>query len=161
MEFDILESVLDNLDEITYEDRGYKPKFNYGSRADLLRFLRSKRKKATVPGSNTYPLIWLQTPVTFLQDGIHSTSDLNFVVATLSNFNLSNRERTIKTFNGVINPVINEMILKLDANSSTRIDKTKVTRRQYFNYDSDDSTAASDIWDATTLGLTIQFNLNC
>ena len=44
MEFSTLESVLDNLDPISYEGKDYKPRFNYGTRADLLKFLRLRRK---------------------------------------------------------------------------------------------------------------------
>lgn len=161
MEFKILEEVLDNLPDIVIErpggDKNYKPVFNYGTKADLLKFLRLERKRA----GKHYPLIWLETPIELVGD-LFPEVDCNFVLATLSNQDLSNRERIRISFDTTLEPLLKSVknALNLRTNASL-IDKDRQQKTNYFNYDTDSSHGVNEIWDAISFKCKIKFNFNC
>lgn len=160
MEFKILSEIFDNLPVMEIKGKMFAPVFNYGSHADLIKFLRLKRKQ-TGANKQVYPLVWLETPVTFTRQGGTKSASINLVLATLSTANLSNRERTSVTFDNTLDPLLNNVIKALYYDSRTRVDQDTAETTKYFNYETDEETGATDIWDAIGLRIDIKINVNC
>lgn len=163
MEFRILEDVFAKLPPIDRDGTVYPIQFQYGSHADLMRYLSINRK---VAGSVKYPLLWLETPITFdgynLKYGGRSEADIVLHIATLSNANMSNMERVRTTFANTLEPLTEEVIEILRSEPSTGIaDEDSISLAKTFKFDTDEENAASDIWDAISLRCRIQINYNC
>lgn len=160
MEFKQLELVLDDLPEMTIGNKSYKPIFSYGSQADLLKWLRLKNKSK----GKKYPLVWLETPFTSNRELNTETAKINLIIATLSNANLSNRERTSLTFATTLDPLLENVIKAFKYSLQFRVIDNSQSITKHFNYDGneyDKVTKATDIWDAISLEITIELNLNC
>ncbi|RLA04536.1 MAG: hypothetical protein DRQ45_00610 [Gammaproteobacteria bacterium] len=157
MEFKVLERILDNLPVMSIDGKDYTPTFNYGSELDMLKYLRLVRSE----GKAYYPLIWVETPVVLTGD-IFPSADITIILATLTNKDLSNRERIRLTFETTLEPLLENVIsaIKSDKTASL-ISKDEQVLTKYFNYDTDSSSRTTEIWDAITFKCTIQFNLNC
>lgn len=157
MEFKILQTVFASLDPIKIGSSKYQPVFHYGSHADLLKFLRMKRKENVA----YYPLVWVETPIT-LTGYPFGESNVNIVMATLSTSSLSNLERTDLTFGTTLNPLLDDVLYRLKSTKQTSlVDRNNQTITKYFNYDTDSSHGVPEIWDAISLKCTIRFNFNC
>jgi len=151
--YDVLEQIFSQIPTI----QGFKPVFEYGSHEDLLRFLSMKRKQ----GVAYYPLIWLVTPVTFGHGYSNVEYDkLTIIVATLTNQDLSNKERNEVTFKGVLNPLVDYIVHSLKTNRATSL-KEGYSITDYFNYVTNDEKQSSDLWDAKKLELSTYFRDNC
>ena len=160
MELSILTEILDDLPLI--EDKNnklFKPKFGYGTQADLLKYLSLKRKGANK--TNIYPLVWLQTGFTLIKNGSYKRGDLSFILATLSNRNISNRVRTNVSFLQLLDPLQLNVEKAINAHSATRLSTDNQSTRKYFNYENDIEKGATDIWDATAFQAEFELNLNC
>ena len=153
-EFNEIRDALYELDPIEIEGIEYVPQFMYGSHQDMLKYLISQRKS----GSPIYPLVWLETPFTVNFRESWATADCNFIVATLTTSNLSNIERTDKTFKNVLSPVRHTVEKRLKSRFFVA-ETFEVTK--HFNYDTNDEVQASDIWDAIAIKVEIKFNTNC
>jgi hypothetical protein len=157
MEFKILRDAFENIEPIVIGDKSYSPVFHYGSRLDMIKFLRYKYDE-DVP---YYPLIWLETPFG-LTGNQFGQGDMNFILATLSDGNLSNLERTDVTFATTLNPLLHEVLQAIKFASSVDIvsEDTKEVKK-FFNYDTDSSHVGTEVWDAILLKCTLRFNFNC
>ncbi len=159
MEFKALADVLDNLPQMNIDGIFYTPIFDYGSHEDLIKFLRLKNKGNV---KNVYPLIWLETPVSFeYTSTIFEVGSLSFVVATISNATLSNRERTDGTFEITLDPLVKTIVKELRAKPWFSIAEETIVTTKYFKYDSDNENYTPEIWDAIKLELDISINKNC
>lgn len=156
-EFVELDNALTGLDPITVETIDYVPTFMYGSETDMILWLNSKRKE----GGSIYPLIWIQTPFA-LRGSPMAQSNISIILATLTTSSLSNTERTEKTFQLVLDPLLKLIRRGLNSYGSTRlieINEESITK--YFNYNTEQKGQSSDIWDAILFECTIEFNINC
>jgi hypothetical protein len=154
MEFKILEKSLSDFTPIESEGQSFTPIFGYGSKRDLQAWLRSERKD----GEYYYPLVWLMVPFTVNGDFYKysmSTMSLEIIVATLTDRNLSNKERVRITFENTLEPLVEEVVRKLRFGDYTGIVEGQPFEIQkHFGYDTDPSSMVSDIWDAITLKCT-------
>ena len=157
MDFKLIESVLDNIPAISISGVDYVPVFSYGTKADLLKWLRLKNKER----GKKYPLVWLETPFSSQKRNQVQYAEVNIICATLSNKNMSNRERTSITFATTLDPLVDSVISALNKSAMFRVNSEVIETTKYFNYDSDESTGATDIWDAISLQISIELNLNC
>lgn len=157
MEFKLLESILDNLEPIVIGKSSFKPVFSYGTQADLIKFLRMKKKQSL---TNTYPLIWLETPLkiegSFQPFG---KARVNIIIATITSPHISNRERVEKTFLNILEP-LQATILERLKTPAISVGK-EITVEKFFNYDTDSSHGATDIWDAISFKCPLIFNYDC
>lgn len=158
MEFRVLTDILDNLPVMNIGGKDFQPVFDYGTQADLLKFLKFKNAKG---GKNVYPLVWIQTPVTFEQVGQFETAEINMILATITNRNITNRVRTEITFLGTLDPLLKNVYAAINAHETTRMVEGATATRKFFNYENDEEKGATDIWDAIQFTFTIHFNLNC
>lgn len=158
MEFKVLTDILDNLPVMSIGGKDFQPVFDYGTQADLLKFLRFKNRKTS---KTVYPLVWIQTPVTFDIIGQFETATINMILATISNRNISNRERTDITFLGTLDPLLKNVYNAINTHDTTRVNQKAMSTRKFFNYENDDEKGTTDIWDAIQFEFTIRFNLNC
>lgn len=160
MEFRILSDVLDNLNPITdMNENSFQPRFDYGTEADLLKYL--KQAKSAKIKTNVYPLVWIETPVTFSKEGPLLGTSLNIILATISDRNWSNRKRTATSFQYILDPLREEVLRALNAYDTTRVSDVNQDHTKYFNYENDLEKGATDIWDAITLQVDLVINLNC
>ena len=157
MDFKQFELVLDNLPEMTIGGKQFVPIFSYGSKADLLKWLRLKNKSK----GKKYPLVWLETPLSSNRVSSYETATINLVLATLTNANLSNRERTSLTFATTLDPLLENVLRAFKFSNQFRVIDGDANITKYFNYDSDEETGATDIWDAISFEINIELNLNC
>lgn len=142
---DRLVELFDTLPIQTIDGSDYKPCFDFGSHEDLLLYLNHKSKT----GGKRYPLVWMQTP--FQATGRNVlTIKSKLILATLSNSELSNRERLEVTFKPTLDPLLVNTIKALNFSGFTRIlEPEKNVRTNYFKYDSEaEINGATDIWDA-------------
>jgi len=160
MEFKLLTDVLDNLDKIE-DSKGnlFKPRFDYGTKRDLLMFLSMKKRGPRK--TNTYPLIWLETPIKFVKTNRVETARVNFILAVNSSNEITNRKRTEISFVAILDPLKILVEKAINAHSATRINKDNQSISKIFNYDSDSSKGTSDIWDVISFEVDLQINLDC
>lgn len=157
-EFDILESVLGNITGELSGGRVFNPTLQYGSHADMLRYIRSVDKSHTVK----YPLIWVETPFSTDHDYRKKTGETNLtiILATLSNQELSNTSRVHTTMAKTLEPLYAKVSEALINSKPTSI-AGSTGKEVYFNYDSDEEKSMSDIWDAIKMTVTIRFKYSC
>lgn len=152
-EFLLLEEILGDLTEV----QGFKPQFMYGTKLDMNRWIRQKRKEKVA----YYPIVWVQTPFT-LSGKPFASGDIRIIIANLANSDMSNIERTNVSFVKTLDPLSSHVLDSLNSTTGVRINETDdfaITR--HFNYDTDDTHESNDIWDAIVITTTIEFNLNC
>ena len=160
MEFKILEERLSGLDPIVSGGTSFTPVFGYGSKKDLMAHLRSERKD----GESYYPLVWLMTP--FKTTGDHyitgrAEAEIDLIVATLTNRDISNKERVRITFENTLEPLLENIVRSLRYGGNTGIQDGVFNVEKFFGYDTDSSNAASDVWDAITLQVKIKLKYIC
>ena len=156
-EFTILERLVSQMSPITVDSSDYTVQFGFGTHTDLLAWLNQKRKE----GSGIYPLIWVETPVT-LKGNPFAEGDYNIIIATLTTKDLSNKERLTVTFEDVLFPTWDSFYYQLNRESIIGfIEEMDVSYTKHFNYDTNDETEGSDVWDALRIEITLIFNLNC
>lgn len=143
-----LRELFETLPPIIKGDKSYKSAFNFGSHEDLLNYL-SKR------GSDTYPLIWLETPITKNGKENRITIDLKLIIAINSNANTSNSERLNISFKPSLIPLYKNILKSLKQSGFTKIiEAQKNKRTDFYNYGVKEKNSkekkhiATDIWDA-------------
>lgn len=160
MEFKTLTEILDNLpNTVDINGKSFKPKFDYGTQADLLKYLSLKKKGRRK--TNTYPLVWLQTGFAMVRKGNIETGTLNFILATISSRDISNRDRTKQSFLQILDPLVLSVEKAINANYGTRISRNGQVTTKYFNYENDLEKGATDIWDAIAFEVEFTINLDC
>ena len=152
-----LEAALGGLNPLNISGKDFVPKFMYGSHTDMLVYLNQKRKE----GGNAYPLIWVETPIEL--DGFPlAKAKVKILLATITNSNISNTERTKITFQTTLDPLLKITVDAINGNNSLDIQKDEdYSTSRHFNYDTNKLLESSDIWDAILLKCIIRFNLNC
>lgn len=160
MEYEVLTQILDDLPEVLdINGKSFKPKFDYGTQADLLQFLKLKKKGRTK--TNTYPLVWLETPTRFEKSNNILTGTINLVLATNSKTDLTNRQRTERSFKQILDPLRESVVTAINAHSGARVSVNNQVITKYFNYENDTEKGATDVWDAMSYQIEIQINLDC
>lgn len=159
MEFKVLTEILDDLTEVTdINGKTFKPTFDYGTQADLLKILSLKQKGSK---TNTYPLVWLLTPFAAPIEDTVLTADISLIIATISDRNISNRQRTRESFIQILNPMLKDIQTKINHHPAARVNDDGTSQTKYFNYENDLEKGATEIWDAIMYEATIEINLNC
>jgi len=161
MEFRILEERLTGLPPITRGVQSFTPVFGYGSKKDLMAFLASERKT----GEAYYPLVWVMVPFTVSGDIFkfgRSKAEISIILATITSRDISNSERVAITFEGTLEPLLENVVKSLRYGGNTGlIDGQPFETQKYFGYDTDGSNFTSDVWDAITLKCSINFKYSC
>jgi len=156
-EFPVFTDVFSNLADMTIASKVYSPVFSYGNKTDLLKFLKLKRRE----GTNIYPLVWLITPFSVSGD-THPEAPITIVMATLSNKDMSNKERTTTTFEQVLDPLFVDVVRQLMRHGKTKLVKlSSSTQTRYFNYETEEEIEGTDVWDAISFSGFVQFNHKC
>lgn len=135
----------DTLPTMSISGQGFKPAVDLGSSEDLLRYMNSKSKE----NKSLYPLIWFQTPFPTTGDKVFDFK-LKMVLSTLSNAEMSNRQRLDITFKTTLDPLLVNVKRLLTFSGFTRIlDADKSIQTNFFKYNHEEGgNAATDIWDA-------------
>lgn len=156
-EITLIGSIFETLPIMTIRDIEFKPLFEYGSHEDLLLFLKQVNHLKNKPH---YPLIWLETPLAVEDSsrGIYNTTNLNLVIATLSDQDKLNKERMETTFKEVLYPLLSNIKIALSRNGVTNF--SDFTKTLHFNY-SPTEKEASEIWDAIQVQVKVRFKKNC
>tara|TARA_R110000764_G_C11027156_1_gene384737 strand:- start:2723 stop:3232 length:510 start_codon:yes stop_codon:yes gene_type:complete len=141
----------------TIKDK-FKPKFGYGDKKELNAFL--KNRKRTSP----YPLIWLLYPYKEVHNKRNvSIKNLELVIAVQTNSSMENSERIIKTYKGILIPLlddINSLFLRaniLNVNKEYEVEK----HPNYSDSEEGNSSAGTLIWDAIKLTYDITITDDC
>ena len=150
------------MPEITInEDYCSKPKFHWGDRKELTKYL-------TLNEDNSYPLIWLLLGIDKYTDrGIRVERECQFIICTReSDKALLNNQRYEKSYKLVLNPLLELFVEGLRNSSISRLtsEDWEVERRpdytdSYYKGDNDNYTI--DMWDAIKLVVNVEFNNNC
>lgn len=152
--------LFESIPAIEYNGKDYSVSLEVGNDKDLNRFLNSKRKEK---GTNIYPLLWVQTPIQADLDIQFVEAPIRLVIATLTNDNLSNKQRLKTTFKDVLNPTLGNVLTALRESGFTQIINDEYIRTNFFNYGTIDNTkhVTTDIWDAILLECRIRIDSNC
>lgn len=158
----ILRDIVYQMPEIRInDDVKRQPNFHWGDRHELVKYLELKSEEA-------YPLIWLLLGVENHKDrGSVCFRDCELIIATReTDKTLLNSQRYLKSFETVLNPVLDLLVEGLQSSSTTRIvnDSWSIERRpdyteSYYKNDNDNFTI--DLWDAIKLLCEVEFNNNC
>lgn len=150
VEYD-LKMLFDTLPDLTIDDESYKPMFDFGNHEDLLKYLEQKDREE----GETYPLIWLETPITLTGSEDKKSFDLKLVLATQTSAEISNVERLEITFKPTLIPLYKNILKALNQSGFTQIIKKEQNKTtNYYNYGvrqigkKREEQAAIDIWDA-------------
>jgi len=157
LDFRLIE-LFNTLPNITdYEGNSFKSSYDFGTKEDLNRFLQSMKRE----NSNPYPLIWLITPYDEQPQDVKATFETEFdlVVATITDANLSNRERVKLNFDTILFPLIENIYKAFERSGFTTLIEKKLLTK-YYNYTEADKSFTTDIWDAVKIRLKISYN-NC
>lgn len=145
-----LGEVFATLPEVTDLDGNhFKPKYDFGSEEDLLVFINDNRDAQT----NTYPLIWVQTPLQVKGDMPRLKVKLSLVIATCSSSDLPNTERLKVSFTPLLIPTHENVIKAFQRSGFIKLlDRDREIRTHFYNYgvqkNSKKASQATDIWDA-------------
>lgn len=141
-----LEELFDTLPLITVGGSDYKTAFDFGSHKDLLKFLAMKKKE----GGKFYPLIWLETPFTESGKEDRISIDLKLILATLTNAEISNKERLEVTFKPALIPLFENIYKAFRMSGFTKIINPEDNKKtKHYNYGVDGKEERpSNIWDA-------------
>lgn len=140
-----LANLFDTLPSMSIGSGSYKPNFDFGSHDELLAYLNDKSKQT----GNTYPLIWVETP--FSSVGKEKLEvKANFVLATVSNKDFSNRKLIDLTFRPTLYPLLKNVKKALMQSGFTRIlEQEKNVTTNFFKYNvQGEGNFATDPWDA-------------
>jgi hypothetical protein len=152
--------LFDTLPIMEIDNSDYKAQYDFGSQEDLLKYLNLKHKE----GGKIYPLIWLEAPIT-LEGNKRKKSVFKFVLATLSNTELSNRERLEVTIKPTLVPLKENMLKAFKQSGFTRIlNHDREKQGIYYNFGTknigkkEQVSQASDIWDAIKFEIELELN---
>jgi hypothetical protein len=153
--------LFDTLPSITVDNSDYKPNYDFGSHEDLLRYLNQKAKE----GGKIYPLVWVETPIN-LKGYSKKRGKVKFVLATLSNSELSNRERLEVTIKPTLIPLYNNIITALCQSGFSQIlNRNDENYDIHYNYGvkekDEKKSEATDIWDAIKFECELQLTDEC
>lgn len=140
-----------------------------GTPKDLNRYLNLKRKEVANIGGNIYPILWIQTPITSTGNEYYKEFPLSLVLATLTNTEMSNKERINTTFCETLNPLFDNVLKALRMSGFTQIltDRgdfnNEFRSSNHYNYGTPEGTKhiTTDIWDAILLECNVSMNANC
>lgn len=150
-----LEEIFDHIPEI----EGFKPTFGFGTRKDLISFLKLRGS-----GSKPYPLIWLLTP--YEEDHLNGSKTvrserMDFILAAQTNSTMINKDRLKKSFDKLLFPLckrFKEVLRKASTISSSS--DYKITK--HYNFGSEELSEVTDIWDVIKIGvLDVTVNSKC
>lgn len=137
---------------------GFQPIFKYGDNKELKAFLRVKAQANKKP----YPLIWLVYPFVEEQKKNYVYIDkITLVLATNTNAQMLNDERLVKTYKGILIPLLEDM-QKVFMKSNiifVKDESYKITK--FPNYGENDQHEQTDIWDALKVTVDMQISNNC
>ena len=132
------------LPSVGYGSVDYNPIFSFGNEDYLFRFLETKKNK------RTYPLIWLETPIT--SSGYKRVdAPITLILATNSSASLSNSDRLEKTIKPLLAPLVDNCIEGLHKSGFTTLDESSVRTSNYYNYGVDNDGNTYGVWDAIKL----------
>lgn len=139
-----------------------KPNYHWGDRHELTKYL-------TVQKDSAYPLIWFLAGLDEHTDnGNYVERECVIIIATReSNRALLNDERLKKSYEVVLNPLLDYVVHGLRSYSRTDIlrEEWKVERKPDYSesyYKGDNDNYTIDKWDAIRLTIDVRFNmLNC
>ncbi len=148
--------LFDTLPQITIDTVQYPIRFDFGNEIDKNNYLIQKNKE----GVSIYPLVWLISgqKETEIRDNEWET-EIELIIATLTNSTLSNRERLLTTFDSTLFPLHANVIKAFERSGFTKILEKKPLVK-YFNYSESNKNKSLDIWDAVKFSLKISYN-NC
>lgn len=155
---DVFAQLFGQIPEVEIKGNGYKSKFDFGSHRDLLRWLKTKSEN----GESKYPLIWLETPVS-LSGNTRKKINVKLILATLSNSELSNRDRLSKIIKPTLVPLYHNVIKTLSQSGTTTLRNRNDERYSiHYNYGvNEEETIATDIWDAIKFECEVELYNGC
>lgn len=161
---EVLKNVFGNLPIINVGGHDFKPRFDFGTKEDLLKFINGKNKNK----ESIYPLIWMETPVRRTGDLNTVNFDCILIVATKTNDTKTNTERLEVTFKPVLIPLINNIYRSINKSGKTKIlNKTNNKETNYFRFglkklaNENTSTDTNDIWDAIKIEMKLEVYKSC
>ena len=146
-----------------------KPKFDFGTKEDLLIFINDYSDNKITP----YPLLWLETPITKTGKEAKFESkveiDFRLIIATITTANKTNLERIDLTFKSTLIPLYENVIKAVRQSGRTKfIDEENNKRTDYYNYGlrelatETNHFSSTAIWDAIKLDCKLQIiDSNC
>ena len=161
--------LFDTLPPIKVGGKCYVVNSEIGTPKDLNRYLNLKRKEVENIGGNIYPILWIQTPILPNGNEFYKEFPLSIVLATLTNSEMSNKERLKTTFADTLNPLFDNVLKALRMSGFTQIltetgdFNTEFRRSNHYNYGTPEGTQhiTTDIWDAILLECNVSMNTNC
>ena len=135
------------------------PRFHWGDEKELNRYIQMKKE-------DSYPLIWLlPSPDIYIGGRLQFVSkECSFVIATReTRTDLFNDQRYTKTFEHVLNPLVNNLVYGLSKSSISEIDgENTLSIYKHPNYSAEsEENGTIDVWDAIKLEVKIKFRENC
>jgi hypothetical protein len=149
----VLTDVFSYLPKMSFgnSSENYIVRFGFGDKVELDNFLSNREE------SNLYPLIWMLYP---LDENHKKTSvelkDLTFLLATLTNRSMENKERLLENYGKILLPLLDNIrhCFK-SANILTLLDEDnsfKIVKYPNYSYeDSRNEQGTIHIWDAIKL----------
>lgn len=133
----------------------FKPRYDFGSEEDLLVFINDNRDAKV----NTYPLIWVQTPLRVKGQMPRLSVKLNLIMATCSSSDLPNTERLRVSFTPLLIPVYENVIKAFNRSGFTKLmNRENEVRTHFYNYGVQGKSQGTDIWDALKLECEIEMS---
>jgi len=187
---ELFNQIFDTLPIMDIGGKSLKPKFDFGTKEDLLIFINDYADNKITP----YPLLWLETPITktgkekcfeskveiWLETPITKTGkekcfeskveiDFKLIIATITTANKTNLERIDITFKSTLIPLYENVIKAIRQSGRTKfINENNNQRTDYYNYGlkelstEKDSLTSTAIWDAIKLDCKLQLiDSNC
>jgi hypothetical protein len=155
-------ALFDTLPVMTISESEYKPQYDFGTHEDLLRYLDQKAKE----GGKVYPLVWLETP-TKLTGRNRKRGKFKFILATLTNSEMSNRQRLEVTVKPTLVPLYDNIVKALSQSGFTLIrNRDDESYELHYNYgvkeknQGDTVNKATDIWDVLKFSCELELT-NC
>lgn len=152
---------LKEIAQVGNELNTYKPAYDYGTKKDLDRFLLIKGREEV----KHYPLVWCLTPIK--PEGKRPSAKVTIFLAMLNeNHNMSNRERTEAVITPYLEPLKEDVFLRLDlCKSVKRVKKDQQTEEYHYNIGVQDGGGSEKeenkalthvLWDAIKIELTLE-----
>lgn len=160
----ILESVFDKLPlSKDYEGNDYKVRYEWGDELELQRFLNDTTKSET----NSYPLIWLVTPIK-VTGNFRKESKIKIVLAINTESKYYNRDRLKITIEPTLEPLCKNVIDVINLEKGLRIvNRDNENYSIHYNYGvtvkggKGKEHPVADIWDAITFNCELQITKMC
>ncbi|QQV90639.1 structural protein [Polaribacter phage Freya_1] len=166
---ELFKQIFDTLPIMDIGGKSLKPKFDFGTKEDLLIFINDYADNKITP----YPLLWLETPITKTgkEKCFESKVEIDFklIIATITTANKTNLERIDITFKSTLIPLYENVIKAIRQSGRTKfINENNNQRTDYYNYGlkelstEKDSLTSTAIWDAIKLDCKLQLiDSNC